>query len=39
MFCGRLLSPPLYLCKHHLGDGRERKAPRVTVGVNRMSDN
>jgi hypothetical protein len=39
MFCGRLLSPPLYLCKHHIGDGRERNAPRVTVGVNRTSEN
>ena len=21
-FCGKLLSPPLYACKHRLGDGR-----------------
>ncbi|MGD0472719.1 MAG: hypothetical protein ABSB70_05825 [Candidatus Velthaea sp.] len=39
MFCGRLLTPPLYLCKHHIGDGREFKGPRVTVGATRAKDN
>jgi hypothetical protein len=23
VYCGRMLSAPLYECKHHLGDGKE----------------
>jgi hypothetical protein len=33
-FCGKLLSPPLYACKHEVGDGRDRtSAPGIAMSA------